>query len=98
MLAALVSLRGAVQIAPAPRSDAELVTRGVYARFRHPIYTAIVIVAVGLFLRRPTAAIAAGTAIVVCFLVAKVRFEEQLLLARYPEYAEYRRRTRGLIL
>ena len=37
----------------------------------------------------------AGTLAVL--LLAKARFEERLLLARYPEYAEYRRRTWGVI-
>src|SRR5207249_2919216 len=60
---------------------------------RHPIYTAILLLAIGLFLRKPTATIAATGAAVVVFLMIKVRFEEQLLLARYPEYAGYRNRT-----
>jgi len=34
---------------------------------------------------------------VIVFLAVKVRLEEELLLARYPEYATYRARTWGLI-
>jgi protein-S-isoprenylcysteine O-methyltransferase Ste14 len=74
-----------------------LVSGGVYRRFRHPIYTAIVIVGIGLFLRKPTVAVAVAAAVVIAFLLVKVRFEEALLQARYPEYAEYRDRTWGLI-
>src|SRR5213593_3573123 len=54
LFAAFTSLGGAIQIAPAPREGAQLVTRGVYARLRHPIYTAIVVIVVGLLLRKPT--------------------------------------------
>jgi protein-S-isoprenylcysteine O-methyltransferase Ste14 len=97
MAAAFASLRGAIQVAPEPRQDARLVSGGVYRRFRHPIYTAIVIVAIGLFLRKPTVAVAVAAAVVIAFLLVKVRFEEALLQARYPEYAEYRDRTWGLI-
>lgn len=97
MMAALFSLRRVIQIAPEPRTDGQLVTRGVYSRLRHPIYTAIVIVVVGLFLRKPTVLVAIGAAVVVVFLMVKVRFEEKLLLGRYPEYAEYRSRTLGII-
>ena len=97
MFSAFAAIRSAVQIAPEPKRGAQLASTGVYRKLRHPIYTAILLLAIGLFLRKPTATIAATAAAVVVFLVIKVRFEEQLLLARYPEYAEYRNRTWGLI-
>jgi len=97
MLLAFISIGGVIQIAPEPRADGQLVTRGVYSRLRHPIYTAIVILVVGLFLRKPTVLVAIGAAVVVAFLIVKVRFEEQLLLRRYSDYAEYRRRTWGIV-
>lgn len=97
MVSALISIRGSIQIAPAPRDDAELVTRGVYAWFRHPIYTAIVILVLGLFLRKPTLPVAIAALIVIAYLVIKIRIEERLLLSRYPEYGEYRTRTFGLL-
>jgi protein-S-isoprenylcysteine O-methyltransferase Ste14 len=97
MFAALQVIRGVIQIAPAPRDDGELVTRGVYSRFRHPIYTAIVILVIGLFLRKATPMVAAAGAVVIVFLLVKARFEETLLAARYPAYGAYRARTWGVI-
>jgi protein-S-isoprenylcysteine O-methyltransferase Ste14 len=97
MFSALGSLRAVVQVAPEPRPDGHLVTRGVYSRFRHPIYTAILILVVGLFLRKPTLLVGIGGVAVVVFLAVKVRFEEQLLVARYPDYVTYRRRAWGLV-
>lgn len=97
MLAALSVIRRSIQIAPAPRDDAQLVTGGVYAWFRHPIYTAIVLVVLGLFLRQPSVAVGVGTAIVIGYLVLKVRIEERLLAAHYPDYAAYKARTFGLL-
>ena len=97
LLAALPALGRAIQIAPRPRADAHLVTSGVYRFFRHPIYTAIVVLVVGLFLRKPTLPVAAAAAVVIAYLAVKVRFEERLLLARYPEYAEYRTKAWGLV-
>lgn len=89
------ALRGVVQIAPEPRADGRLITGGIYAWLRHPIYTAILAIAVGLVLRRPTALLAIGATILIVFLLAKTRYEEARLTARYPEYSEYRKRTWG---
>jgi protein-S-isoprenylcysteine O-methyltransferase Ste14 len=97
MFAALSSLREVVQVAPEPRAGGYLVTRGVYSRFRHPIYTAILILVVGLFLRKPTILIALAGMLVFVFLMIKVRVEERLLVVRYPEYVEYRRRAWGIV-
>lgn len=96
MLSAVVTLRRVIQIAPEPRSNGELVTTGTYGRFRHPIYTGILMLVVGLFLRKSTALVGISAAAVIAFLALKVRLEEELLLARYPEYATYRARTWGL--
>ena len=98
MFFAFRALGGAIQVSPEPRPDAQLVIRGIYNRLRHPIYTAIVIVVVGLFLRKPTLLVGIATAIVIAFLVMKVRIEEKMLLARYPGYAAYKARTWGLLL
>lgn len=97
LLTAIRSIGRSIQIAPEPRADAALATHGPYRWFRHPIYTAIIAIVVGLFLRRPTVTAAIAAAVTTAFLVVKVRFEERLLLARYPEYADYRRRTMGVI-
>ena len=82
---------------PRPREGGELVETGIYAVVRHPIYTAIVLIVVGLWMRKPTIVIFLGTIAVIGFLRAKVEFEETLLVERYPDYAAYRERTWGLI-
>ena len=96
MLTAVFTLRRVIQIAPNPVEGGELITRGVYGWFRHPIYTAIDSMVVGLFLRQPTLAAAAAAVLVIVFLVVKVRFEEALLAARYPGYAAYRQTSWGV--
>jgi protein-S-isoprenylcysteine O-methyltransferase Ste14 len=98
LTASFANLGRAVQVDPEPREGSRLVTRGVYARLRHPMYTAIVILVLGLFLRKPALAVGAMTLAVIAFLALKVRVEERLLLARYADYAAYRARTRGMFL
>ena len=97
MFVAFVSLRRVIQVAPEPRSGGYLVTSGIYKYLRHPIYTAILILVVGLFLRKPTLFVGTVSAITISFFLLKVRVEEKLLITRYPEYAEYTLRAWGII-
>jgi protein-S-isoprenylcysteine O-methyltransferase Ste14 len=97
LFAGIFRLGHAIQIDPIPRQDASLVTTGIYRWFRHPIYTSIVVVVIGLFLHTPTPAVALASVIVIGYLAVKVRFEEKLLAMRYPDYEQYRQRSWGLI-
>ena len=97
LVVSLQTIGRSIQVAPAPRADAKLVTHGVYRVLRHPIYTAIVLVLVGLVLRGATAASTALAAAAIGFLLVKARFEERLLAERYPEYDAYRKTTRGVL-
>lgn len=97
MLVAIVALREVIQISPDPREGGHLVMSGPYRWLRHPIYTAILVLVIGLLLRRATVPVAVMTAVVIVHLIAKTRHEEKLLLERYPDYAAYRKRTWGLI-
>jgi protein-S-isoprenylcysteine O-methyltransferase Ste14 len=97
MGAAFVSLRKVIQIQPEPKATGQLVTTGVYRWLRHPIYTAILGIVLGLWLRRPTLLLAIVAAVVIVFLVMKSCYEERLLAMRYPQYSEYRKRSWGLI-
>jgi protein-S-isoprenylcysteine O-methyltransferase Ste14 len=97
MLAAFVSLRAVIQVAPEPKAGGRLVTSGPYRWLRHPIYTGMVLLFVGLFFRKPTAAIGIASVVVITFLIAKSRFEEELLQERYPDYLQYKMRSWGII-
>lgn len=97
-VAAFVSLRRAVKLSPYPRPDARLVETGIYRYLRHPMYTAAVVCSSGLVLVVPRVGVVAAAVAVTVFYLAKARFEESLLLARYPGYADYRARTLGVLL
>ena len=77
---------------PRPRRDAELVTRGPFRYLRHPIYVGGVLFAAGLSLVFSIYGLV-PTAVLAVFWLAKARLEERHLVARFPEYADYRRRT-----
>jgi protein-S-isoprenylcysteine O-methyltransferase Ste14 len=97
MLAAFVSLRAVIQIAPEPKAGGHLVTSGPYRWLRHPIYTGMLLLFIGLILRKPTLLIAIAAATVVVLLFVKAEFEERMLQERYPEYLQYKRRSWGIV-
>lgn len=77
---------------PRPPRDAELVDRGPYRHVRHPIYLGGVLFFAGLSLVFSVYGLV-PTGVLAAFWLAKARLEERHLAARFPEYAEYRRRT-----
>jgi protein-S-isoprenylcysteine O-methyltransferase Ste14 len=90
---AINTMGKAVQVDAAPKEGAGLVTRGVYARLRHPIYTGIAVVIFGFVLRGITRAGLIVGVVALVYLWFKSRYEEKLLAARYPEYEAYRKTT-----
>jgi len=98
MAAALATMGRVMQVSPMPKDEGRLITRGVYRRLRHPMYTAIILIVLGIALRQPSLLVAAAGAALAALLLTKARFEESLLLERYPDYAEYRRHTWGVIM
>lgn len=84
---------GLVNVSPEPNANNHLVETGLYARIRHPIYTGVMLSALG-------AAVAHGhvvgviIAVVLCaFFAYKSTFEERWLMQVYPDYAAYRTRA-----
>lgn len=74
-----------------------LETRGPYRWIRHPIYAAILLfVWAGVGAHPSLASIGAG-AIASLGTAVRIMSEERLLLARYPEYADYAAHTKRLI-
>jgi protein-S-isoprenylcysteine O-methyltransferase Ste14 len=85
-------LRRSFSLEPQARA---LVTSGPYGLARHPIYTVYLLINAGLLLRHLTLPFAVVLAAWVILLVVRVRYEEGVLAAAFPEYTEYRRRVRA---
>ena len=87
---------GNFHVRPQPRADARLITRGPYRRVRHPMYTAVLLVALGPALGAPlpwsTTAWVAWLALAAVLFV-KALVEEDRLARVEPDYAAYQRRT-----
>jgi protein-S-isoprenylcysteine O-methyltransferase Ste14 len=92
-LFAFFGLGRALTASPIPKPDGQLVTTGLYARVRHPIYFGLLLAALGIVLDAgwwPQLAIAT---MLYVLLNIKASFEEQLLNERYPEYRNYAAKT-----
>ena len=72
----------------------ELITSGIFARTRNPIYLGMALLGVGLFLALPNVVTMTVGSLSVLILQTRVRVEERYLLEKHGEvYAAYCRRT-----
>ncbi len=82
---------------PRPKPHAELVTSGLYAHVRHPLYVAVILLGFAwalLWQSWPALVLALLQA---PFFDAKARREERWLRKRFPEYADYAWRVKRFV-
>ncbi len=80
------------------KQDHELIERGPYHYVRHPIYTGLLLMALGSAMLNAWASAFAFCGILLIGFLFKLRAEEQLLTRHFPEaYPRYRQRVRALI-
>ncbi len=82
---------------PHPKEGAFFVEQGAYRLVRHPIYSGLTFGCLGWALLTNSLAALALAVVVLAFFDLKSRREERWLMAKFPEYAGYRRRVRKLI-
>lgn len=72
-----------------PSIDDALVSDGLYAYARHPIYSGAMVLLVGLILIRPSVTWTFGCVLAIVWLVIQARLEEMDLVQRIPAYRDY---------
>lgn len=70
-----------------------LISNGLYAYVRHPIYVGGILVLAGLFFLKPSFTVLIASAIVIVWAVLQARLEEIDLLERMPDYKAYMERV-----
>lgn len=78
---------------PVPKEDGELIVSGLYSFVRHPIYTGLLVLGLGVVL---DAGYWPQILILVMLFIQlhiKANFEEYLLKQKYPGYAAYAAKT-----
>ncbi|UYN82872.1 MAG: isoprenylcysteine carboxylmethyltransferase family protein [Microcella sp.] len=96
-LAAGAGLGRTLTPSPVPKADGELVTTGVYGFVRHPIYSGLLLLGIGLVIIGASVLHLLAWVALLSVLMAKSRFEEWMLAARYPDYAAYAARVGRLV-
>lgn len=86
-----------LRIGPSPAADGRLVTTGPYRWVRHPMYLAVLMVTLPMVAEAWTPWRFAAWIAFVMVLRWKAAHEETLLCQRFPEYANYQRRTKRLV-
>ena len=97
LLLAAIGLGRSLTASPIPKDGSKLVRRGFYKFIRHPIYTGLLAFALGIGLDAGPAPHMLFVIGLFVLLYFKARWEEKLLMARYPEYETYMAKT-GMFL
>lgn len=81
------------------REGHRLVTRGVYRRIRHPMYTALLLYSLGQTLVVPNWFVGPSNLVTFVILLAcRLSAEERMMISHFDEeYSHYRSRTKRLI-
>ena len=93
MIIAALRLGSSLTPLPAPREEGGLVTGGLYRYVRHPIYTGALIWALGFTLASAGAYRLLLFAVLCVFFSFKARYEEGLLVQKFPAYSQYAKHT-----
>jgi len=97
VLSGFVALGSNLTPLPHPKDDATLVQTGIYALVRHPLYSGVVIGAVGWALINVSLLTLLLAVVLFVFFDIKSRREERWLVHKFPEYAAYRQHVHKLI-
>jgi protein-S-isoprenylcysteine O-methyltransferase Ste14 len=90
-------LRPSLSVFPRPVAGAPLIESGAYRLIRHPIYSGLVLGAIGWGLVTGSIVVIGASGLLFLLFAGKSRREEVWLSAEHPEYDAYQRRTKRLI-
>lgn len=93
----LIDLNTSLSPFPSPKKSAQLITTGIYQSIRHPIYSGIVLFALGYGLITESGyKLLIALALLVLFYF-KSKYEEKLLTKQHTSYPEYKESTGAFI-
>ncbi|QDO94602.1 DUF1295 domain-containing protein [Formosa sediminum] len=94
---ALLQINTKLSPFPTPKLNTTLHTNGAFKMSRHPIYTGILAITIGYGLYTTSLFKLLLAFLLLVLFYFKSKYEEQLLIKKFPEYAAYKRKTRRFI-
>lgn len=89
VLVCAASLRRSLTVVPIPKEYGQLSTTGLYQYVRHPMYSSVLLFALGIALSSGSLIKYLLTLLLYLLFHAKSTYEEKYLKLKYPDYAEY---------
>jgi protein-S-isoprenylcysteine O-methyltransferase Ste14 len=89
--------RSRLSVFPEPNAGSQLLTHGIYRHIRHPIYTAVLLIAGSLAFEDGSRMRIVAWVLLLVVLLMKMDYEERLLLQKFPGYSDYKKKTWRLI-
>lgn len=96
-IVALLQLNTNLSPFPSPVASGKLITRGAFSISRHPIYTALIFSGFGYAIYQSSVYKVLIAGILLILFYFKSKYEESLLSHKFPEYQEFKKRTRRFI-
>ncbi len=88
---------GNFSVYPEVKNEATLITIGPYHYVRHPMYSSLIVMMIGIALYNYHWLNAFGVVMVAVAVIKKANKEEKLLLIRFPEYANYQQESQRFL-
>ena len=88
---------GNFNIQPKMKENAKLITTGVYAYIRHPMYLSVLLMMLGVFIGSPTILEVLLLISLTIVLVLKAKKEEAIWSDETQEYLNYKKKTKLFI-
>jgi len=82
---------------PEPSVDGQLIVSGPYRYLRHPMYTTLLLLMLGVVLYNGTPWNYVGFALLLLALLGKIHKEEAYLRDKFPDYEAYSQGTKRLV-
>lgn len=91
------SRKGRLGILPEVLTNSQLINSGPYKKIRHPMYSSLLLFFLPGIVAYPSWKSFLVYIILLVDLIAKLHYEEKLLIEQFPNYTEYQKKTFRLI-
>ena len=88
---------GNFNIQPKMKENAQLITTGIYAYIRHPMYLSVLLMMLGVLISSPSIVEILCLIVLTIVLVLKAQKEEAIWIEENKEYLQYKKNTKLFI-